>query len=185
VWIDGAEQELDQIEYVEYTLHPTFSNPVRKIVDRSSGFRLDESGWGSFTIFAKLVYKGGGETQLTHSLELLYPAGTNYNATASRASGMNEDHLHKLLYETNSWNEWRQKHPKLRPDLGYAELNQLASKATLERNSSIFERFQKRGFQGIDLHEADLHGPKFGSLISAELISETRISAERRSDEAS
>jgi hypothetical protein len=73
---------------------------------------------------------------------------------------MNEDHLHGLLYETETWNEWRRKHPKVRPDLSHAELNRLASKATLERNDSIFERFQERNFRGIDLHEADLRGAK-------------------------
>jgi hypothetical protein len=73
---------------------------------------------------------------------------------------MNEQHLHKILYETTTWNEWRQEHPSIRPDLSNVELNTLASKATLERNNSLFARFQKRTFQGIDLHEADLRGAK-------------------------
>ena len=73
---------------------------------------------------------------------------------------MNEDHLHRLLYETETWNEWRRKHPKIRPDLSPDELNRLTSKGTLERNHSIFERFQEKNFRGIDLHEADLRGAK-------------------------
>ena len=73
---------------------------------------------------------------------------------------MNGDHLHRLLYATETWNEWRRKHPKIRPDLSHAELNRLASKATLERNDSIFERFQERKLRGIDLHEANLRGAK-------------------------
>src|SRR5829696_7156569 len=59
VWIDGSEQELDQIRYVEYTLHHTFPRPVRKIANRSSRFRLDAHGWGTFTIYAKAVHKDG------------------------------------------------------------------------------------------------------------------------------
>lgn len=76
VWVDGPEQELDEIKYVEYTLHPTFSKPVRKIDDRSSKFRLETAGWGVFTIYAKVVHKDGGKTLLEHDLELLYPDGT-------------------------------------------------------------------------------------------------------------
>ena len=36
VWIDGPKEELDQIDHVVYTLHPTFPNPVRIVRDRSS-----------------------------------------------------------------------------------------------------------------------------------------------------
>jgi transcription initiation factor IIF auxiliary subunit len=76
VWVDGSEQELDQIEYVEYTLHHTFPKPVQRRADRSSQFRLHASGWGGFTIYAKIVHKDGNLTLLDHFLELLYPDGT-------------------------------------------------------------------------------------------------------------
>jgi len=75
VWVDGPQQELDQIKYVEYTLHPTFPRPVRRISDRRSGFRLDTSGWGEFKIFAKVVHKNREETLLEHFLQLAYPEG--------------------------------------------------------------------------------------------------------------
>lgn len=75
VWVDGPEQELDRIEYVEYTLHSSFPKPVRQITDRSSKFRLETAGWGVFTIYIKVVYKGGEKTFLEHDLELLYPDG--------------------------------------------------------------------------------------------------------------
>jgi transcription initiation factor IIF auxiliary subunit len=76
VWVDGSEQELDQIKYVEYTLHPTFPKPVQRRSDRSSQFRLQATGWGVFTIYAKIVHKDGEHTLLDHFLELLYPDGT-------------------------------------------------------------------------------------------------------------
>ena len=76
VWIEGTEQELDQINYVEYTLHPTFSKPVRIITDRSSKFLLKTAGWGVFTIYAKAAHDDGKATLLEHDLELLYPDGT-------------------------------------------------------------------------------------------------------------
>jgi len=76
VWIEGSEQELDDIKSVEYTLHPSFPNPVRSITDRSSKFRLKTAGWGTFTIYAKAAHRNGEQTLLEHELELLYPDGT-------------------------------------------------------------------------------------------------------------
>jgi len=80
VWIEGTEQELDSIESVEYTLHPTFPNPVRKITDRASKFRLKTAGWGGFTVYAKALHKDGGDTWLEHELKLYYPDGRVTNA---------------------------------------------------------------------------------------------------------
>ena len=56
VWLEGPHEELDSIDHVTYILHPTFHEPVREIRDRSPKFRLDTSGWGTFTIHAKLAY---------------------------------------------------------------------------------------------------------------------------------
>jgi hypothetical protein len=41
-----------------------------------SSFRLDTSGWGTFTIFANVFHKNGRSTSLQHDLVLLYPDGT-------------------------------------------------------------------------------------------------------------
>ena len=76
VWLDGAAEELDTVEQVQYILHPTFPNPVRLISDRSTNFRLETSGWGIFTIHARIKHRHGDETQLHHELVLLYPDGT-------------------------------------------------------------------------------------------------------------
>jgi len=80
VWIGGSSEELDAVDHVTYVLHPTFHNPVRMIDDRASNFRLDTSGWGTFTIHAKAVLKDGNEVPLQHNLELFYPDG---NPTAA------------------------------------------------------------------------------------------------------
>ena len=48
VWVDGSQEELDQIDHVVYILHKTFPNPVREIRDRESNFRLTTSSWGTF-----------------------------------------------------------------------------------------------------------------------------------------
>jgi transcription initiation factor IIF auxiliary subunit len=75
-WIDGTEDELDHIDHVNYILHPTFPKPIRRVDDRESKFRLDTSGWGVFTLHAKVVMKDGSERHLKHDLVLRYPDGT-------------------------------------------------------------------------------------------------------------
>lgn len=70
VWLTGSAKALDQVDHVIYTLHPTFSNPIREIHDRKSGFRLKSNGWGEFTIYIDLVGKDGKHRQLTHELKL-------------------------------------------------------------------------------------------------------------------
>ena len=76
VWLDGTPEELDSIDQVLYILHSTFHNPVRSITDRATNFRLETSGWGGFTIHAKVTHRDGHETPLKHDLVLLYPNGT-------------------------------------------------------------------------------------------------------------
>ena len=73
IWINGSEEELDQIDSVTYILHPTFPNPVRDVKNRSTKFLLQTSGWGVFLIRAKVKYKNGKEIPLTHNLRLEYP----------------------------------------------------------------------------------------------------------------
>jgi transcription initiation factor IIF auxiliary subunit len=76
VWLNGESDELDSIDHVVYILHPTFIDPVRRVDDRTTNFRLDTSGWGTFTIHARIVHRDGHETALEHNLVLLYPDGT-------------------------------------------------------------------------------------------------------------
>jgi transcription initiation factor IIF auxiliary subunit len=76
VWLEGAPEELDDVNRVVYILDPTFHNPVREVEDRTTKFRLDTAGWGTFTIRAKAVHRDGRETPLKHDLVLLYPDGT-------------------------------------------------------------------------------------------------------------
>lgn len=75
VWIDGVEADLDRIDRVVYTLHPTFPDPVRTVTDRASKFKIETAGWGVFKIRAKVQFKDGKTERLTHDLELHYPDG--------------------------------------------------------------------------------------------------------------
>jgi len=73
IWIEGSQEELDQIDRVIYILHPTFPNPVREVKDRSTKFRMKTAGWGVFLIRATVKHQNGRETSLTHYLKLEYP----------------------------------------------------------------------------------------------------------------
>jgi transcription initiation factor IIF auxiliary subunit len=75
VWIEGEDETLDQIKFVEWTLHPTFPDPIRKTTNRSNKFRLETGGWGVFPIVARVELKDGKQTKLRHHLHLHYPDG--------------------------------------------------------------------------------------------------------------
>jgi transcription initiation factor IIF auxiliary subunit len=70
VWIEGTDEALDQIEYVEWTLHPSFPNPVRRVTNRAEKFRIDSGGWGVFTIHARVEKKDRNSVRLRHYLRL-------------------------------------------------------------------------------------------------------------------
>jgi prokaryotic YEATS domain len=72
IWLEGPDEELDKVDHVVYILHPTFPDPVRTINDRTTKFRLGTSGWGVFTIRAKVVKKDGEQIALSHDLVLKY-----------------------------------------------------------------------------------------------------------------
>jgi transcription initiation factor IIF auxiliary subunit len=76
VWIEGADQELDQIKEVTYRLHSSFRNPLRTIRDRDTKFKLKSEGWGVFQIPVKVVLHNGEVLKLQHDLELFYPDRT-------------------------------------------------------------------------------------------------------------
>jgi len=75
VWVDGSERILDSIEYVEWTLHPTFPDPIRKVTNRLQKFRIETGGWGVFQIRAVARTKDGNSIRLRHQLSLHYPDG--------------------------------------------------------------------------------------------------------------
>ena len=78
VWIDADDAELDDVVWVEYRLHPTFTKPILRIADRESRFLLKTSGWGEFMIQARLRLKSSeSDLELSHWLELTRPSGTS------------------------------------------------------------------------------------------------------------
>lgn len=72
IFIQGPNHVLDQIQCVEYTLHPTFPNPVREVTDRGAGthaFPLTTSSWGTFPIHIRVFLKDGQIQELTHNIK--------------------------------------------------------------------------------------------------------------------
>jgi transcription initiation factor IIF auxiliary subunit len=75
VWVEGTDDVLDQVNFVEWMLHPTFPNPVRNVRNREEKFRIDTGGWGVFPIRANVYLKDGNLVRLQHELTLHYPDG--------------------------------------------------------------------------------------------------------------
>jgi hypothetical protein len=91
VWIEAPVQLLDQIEYVEYALHNTFPEPVRRVTNRAEKFRLDSSGWGEFMIRVEMKNRNGERLRRQHWLTLEYPPQTSDTSTSSSKSSLEED----------------------------------------------------------------------------------------------
>ena len=48
--LEGPEENLDEIDHVEYFLHETFPNPRQVIRERATGFKIILIGWGLFRV---------------------------------------------------------------------------------------------------------------------------------------
>jgi hypothetical protein len=70
VWLAGPPEILAEVEAVEYILHPTFPDPVRKVTDRVSNFRLEAQGWGEFQLKARVHIDDADDILLAHWIEL-------------------------------------------------------------------------------------------------------------------
>jgi transcription initiation factor IIF auxiliary subunit len=76
---------LDSIGYVEYTLHPTFPNPVR--YGTGPNFSLSSDGWGEFNVQVKIGLKDGEVLRTQHWLTLSRESNDCAIATTKRRRG--------------------------------------------------------------------------------------------------
>jgi transcription initiation factor IIF auxiliary subunit len=53
---DEGSGELSKVDYVEYVLHETFPDPIRRVKSPEGGFRLKTEGWGTFELKAFVHY---------------------------------------------------------------------------------------------------------------------------------
>lgn len=70
VWLDGPEELLDEVERVDYRLHPTFPRPNRSSTSARNRFRISSYGWGEFLLYATVHFKDGRSVTLEHWLKL-------------------------------------------------------------------------------------------------------------------
>jgi transcription initiation factor IIF auxiliary subunit len=133
---------LDDIKTVEYTLHPTFPDPVRLIKDKATRFALLSAGWGAFQINAKAILITGELIETNHNLRLGkddWPLGTkltNFDSTPERIIYEN------LFHEKYRWRK--------------GSTLAKAAEVTLEKAGLILASFEKNNlvrrayFQSLD-----------------------------------
>jgi transcription initiation factor IIF auxiliary subunit len=79
VFLKGPAERLDEIERVEYLLHPTFRERSRQSDDRKSGFAIEFWTWGQFDIDITLALRGGGRETMRYFLRYSLPHDTGEN----------------------------------------------------------------------------------------------------------
>jgi hypothetical protein len=71
IFIRASDKILDSIQYVQYTLHPTFYDPIQKVYKTAVPaypFGLTRTGWGVFDVPVKVVFKDGSQQTLQYTL---------------------------------------------------------------------------------------------------------------------
>lgn len=71
IFVRSSPDVLNSIEYVQYTLHPTFYDPIQKVyktTDPDHPFGLTRVGWGVFEVAVKVVFKTGEPLSLRYML---------------------------------------------------------------------------------------------------------------------
>jgi|SRR5215813_986692 len=77
VWLEGLPDELDGVKSVSYQLHSSFPDPLRKVTNRKTNFRLDSSGWGEFDLYATVTGRDNRARVLKHWLTLRDQGGAD------------------------------------------------------------------------------------------------------------
>ena len=66
LFIEG--KDLNEVSFVEYELHPTFPNPLRKATNSALGFAIDIWTWGEFEISVSIHFKNNETLEIIHSV---------------------------------------------------------------------------------------------------------------------
>lgn len=82
IWIEGSDKELDSVDHVEYTLHPSFKRPMRSSSSRNNKFSITIWTWGMFMIDVAIFMKNGETHNIQYYLSYELPSddGSNYIA---------------------------------------------------------------------------------------------------------
>ena len=106
LFVEADAATLRQIDAVEYTLHPTFENPVRRITDPANCFMMETTGWGGFRIAIRVFVKGPSSSPLDMSFMLdLSPDGWPLGQRPDRMDTPEEERVFAKLFHRRY--EWR------------------------------------------------------------------------------
>jgi hypothetical protein len=142
VFVVGDDEVLSDIESVEYTLHPSFPDPVRLIKNRSDCFVLHSSGWGGFSVGIKITFADGSTGETSYFLKLggnTWPKGT---APAAFADKDEESIYRALIHEKSRW----RKMSTILSKTGLPQPRVLDLLRGLEKNNTV----RKANFKSID-----------------------------------
>ncbi len=71
IYVTAEDEVLSQIDFVRYTLHPTFAKRVHYVRERGTGdkaFSLTLRGWGTFIVDVAIKFKDGAQQRKAHQL---------------------------------------------------------------------------------------------------------------------
>jgi transcription initiation factor IIF auxiliary subunit len=66
IFIDEDDYVVRKLKQVEYTLHPTFPDPIRTVADITHRFALYSSGWGQFTANIEVLLNDNSTINQSH-----------------------------------------------------------------------------------------------------------------------
>lgn len=77
IFVDASNNELENIDSVEYELHPSIPNSYRPVANRNSKFALIFNSWGGFVVRMTVIFKNGTTETFLHHLnsDNPFPAG--------------------------------------------------------------------------------------------------------------
>ena len=144
VFVDEKPEVLQRIKSVEYTLHPSFPNPIRRVLDESSRFALFSSGWGGFDIAIDVEWKDDSQTKTIFPLRLAANAWPT-KSPPQAYKNVEEAAVYKALF--NEKFRWR-KAETIAKGAGISEDRVAEVLSDLERRNfvrrSYFQSFEKK-----------------------------------------
>lgn len=90
---DGGSGELGEVAFVEYVLHPTYGDRIRRVTNPTGGFALKAGGLGGFTLTAFLHLTDGSRKKLQHMLQVDYRPDTGTSKTTEESTRLLQELL--------------------------------------------------------------------------------------------
>lgn len=75
VFVNEPDEILNEIEYVDYLLHPSFPGPNRRVGQerKNSKFYLESEGYAGFDMYITVKFKDGTEEETEYFLDINKP----------------------------------------------------------------------------------------------------------------